>query len=140
MSGGYLTVGKVAGLAGVNLQTVLYYERRRLLSPARRTDSGYRLYAPDAVKTIRFIKKAQELGFTLEEVKRLLRLRVGRRAQCASVKRQAEARLDAVREKLSALKAMEKSLKQLIRICAANATTRSCPVLDSWEDGGSDEE
>lgn len=130
-----LTVGKVAKKAGVNLQTVLYYERRRLLAPDRRTDSGYRLYAPEAVRVIRFIKNAQDLGFTLEEVARLLRLRVGREVQCAKVKRQAQARLTIVQDKIKGLRAMEAVLKRLIRTCSARRTTNRCPILESLEDG-----
>lgn len=129
----YLTVGKIARRAGVNLQTVLYYERRRLLSPARRSDSGYRLYAPEAVQVIRFIKNAQALGFTLDEAAKLLRLRVNHRSQCESVKRQAQARLDMVHEKIAGLRAMERTLRRLLRTCAARGTTDSCPILESLE-------
>lgn len=130
---GYLTVGKVARQAGVNLQTVLYYERRRLLSPARRSDSGYRLYASEAVRVIRFIKNAQALGFTLAEVAKLLRLRVNHRSQCESVKRQARSRLELVQEKISGLRAMERTLRRLLKTCAARGTTDSCPILESLE-------
>ncbi|MBI2384655.1 MAG: MerR family transcriptional regulator [Elusimicrobia bacterium] len=129
----YLTVGKVARQAGVNLQTVLYYERRRLLSPARRSDSGYRLYAPETVRVIRFIKNAQALGFTLEEVAKLLRLRVNHRSQCESVKRQARSRLELVQEKIGGLRAMERTLKRLLKTCTARGTTDSCPILESLE-------
>lgn len=130
---GYLTVGKVARQAGVNLQTVLYYERRLLLSPARRSDSGYRLYAPEAVRVIRFIKNAQALGFALAEVAKLLRLRVSHRSQCESVKRQARSRLELVQEKIAGLRAMEGTLRRLLKTCAARGTTGSCPILESLE-------
>lgn len=132
----YLTVGKLARQAGVNLQTVLYYERRRLLAPARRTDSGYRLYAPEAVRVIRFIKSSQALGFSLDEAAKLLSLRVASRSQCESVSRQARARLVIVREKISRLKAMERSLSRLLKTCAARGTTDSCPLLESLESRG----
>ena len=130
---GYLTVGKVAHQSGVNLQTVLYYERRRLLSPARRSDSGYRLYAPETVRVIRFIKNAQALGFTLDEIAKLLRLRVSSRSQCEPVKRQAQARLELVQGKITGLRAMERILRRLLKTCAARGTTDSCPILDSLE-------
>lgn len=135
-----LTVGKVARQAGVNLQTVLYYERRRLLVPDRRTDSGYRLYTPEAVRVIRFIKNAQDLGFTLEEIARLLRLRVGRGVRCGKVKSQAQSRLKLVQNKIVGLRAMESVLKRLIRTCSARGTTNRCPILESLEDGGSSHE
>ena len=130
---GRLTVGRVARQAGVNLQTVLYYERRRLLSPAGRSASGYRLYAPETVSVIRFIKNAQVLGFTLDEVAKLLRLRVNHRSQCESVKRQAQARLGMVQEKITGLRAMERTLRRLLKTCAARGTTDSCPILESLE-------
>lgn len=132
----YLTAGRVAKAGGVNIQTVRYYERRRLLVCDRRTDSGYRLYAPEAVRVIRFIKNAQELGFTLDEIAKLLRLRVGHKAQCGAVRRQAEARLKAVNGKIAGLLAMERILKRLVRTCAANGMTVSCPILDSLEKEG----
>jgi DNA-binding transcriptional MerR regulator len=130
----YLTAGKVAKAGGVNIQTVRYYERRRLLLCERRSESGYRLYAPEAVRVIRFIKNAQDLGFTLEEVAKLLRLRVGRTSQCGAVRRQPEARLKGVHAKLAGLRAMERTLKRLVRTCAAKATTAPCPILDSLEE------
>jgi MerR family mercuric resistance operon transcriptional regulator/MerR family gold-responsive transcriptional activator of gol and ges genes len=131
-----LTAGRLAKAGGVNVQTVRYYERRRLLLPARRTDSGYRLYPPEAVRVLRFIKNAQDLGFTLEEIARLLRLRVGHKAQCGAVRRQAEARLKVVRGKLADLRAMASVLKRLVRTCSAQGTTDSCPILDSLDRGG----
>lgn len=132
---GYLTVGKVAKQARVNLQTVLYYERRRLLAPVKRTESGYRLYAPETFRVIRFIKNAQELGFSLDEITKLLRLKVGHKAQCGPVKRQAQARLEMVQEKIAGLRAMEKVLRRLIGTCETRGTTASCPLLESLEDG-----
>jgi len=129
----YLTVGKIARQARVNLQTVLYYERRRLLSPARRSDSGYRLYAPEAVRVIRFIKNAQTLGFSLDEIAKLLRLRVSSRSRCEPVKRQAQARLELVQGKIMGLRAMERTLLCLLKTCAARGTTDSCPILESLE-------
>lgn len=132
----YLTVGKVARKARVNLQTVLYYERRQLLSPTRRSDSGYRLYAPETVRVIRFVKNAQALGFSLDEIAKLLRLQVNHRSQCESVKRQARTRLKIVHEKISGLKAMERTLMRLLKTCAARGTTDSCPILQSLESKG----
>lgn len=129
----YLTVGRVARRAGVNLQTVLYYERRRLLSPARRSESGYRLYGPEAVQVIRFVKNAQALGFTLDEISKLLRLRVDRRSRCASVKRQAQDRLEMVHEKIAGLRAIERTLRRLLKTCVARGTTDACPILESLE-------
>ncbi len=130
-----LTVGRVARLAGVNLQTVRYYEKRGLLTPERRTQSGYRLYGPQAVQVIRFVKSAQALGFTLDEISKLLRLRVDRKSRCASVQGQARARLAMVREKIAGLRAIESTLRRLLKTCAVRGTTDLCPILESLELG-----
>lgn len=130
---GHATIGKIARQAGVNRQTILYYERRRLLPPPSRSDSGYRLYTPETGRVIRFIKNAQALGFTLSEVAKLLRLRVNHRSQCESVKRQAQARLEMVHEKIAGLRAMERTLRRLLKTCAVRGTTDSCPILESLD-------
>ncbi|MBI2071041.1 MAG: heavy metal-responsive transcriptional regulator [Elusimicrobia bacterium] len=128
-----LTIGKVAKLGGVNIQTVHYYERRGILFPDDRRDSGYRLYNEEAVQKLRFIKNAQALGFTLKEIEGLLKLRVSHRARCGDVKRKAETKLRSVREKIASLKAMEKTLLGLVRTCRIKATTDRCPILRSLE-------
>jgi len=131
-----LTVGKVAKKAGVNIQTVRYYERRGILLPEGRRESGYRIYTEDAVRKIRFIKKAQELGFTLREVEQLLRLRVSDRARCGDIKRRTEAKLRDVQLKISGLHALERVLKDLVKSCRVQATTDRCPVLKTLEVDG----
>ena len=80
-----LKVGEVAKKAGVNLQTIHYYERRGLLPQPPRTGSNYRAYPEDSVRRVQFVKRAQELGFTLKEIKELLSLRARPRARCADV-------------------------------------------------------
>jgi len=128
-----LTIGQVAKKAGVNFQTVRYYERRRLVLPSGRRESWYRFYAPEAVQRIRFIKNAQELGFTLREISGLLKLRVSHRAQCGDVKKKAEAKLKDVKSKIGGLLALEKVLSDLVKSCRSQATTEGCPVLKALE-------
>lgn len=130
-----LTIGRVAKWAGVNVQTVRYYERRGLLLPDGRRDSGYRLYGEEAVRKLLFIRNAQGLGFSLDEIARLLRLRVGRTVRCGKVKRRAQARLKTVQGKIAGLRAMERVLQRLIRTCSVRGTTDRCPILESLEDG-----
>lgn len=130
-----LTIGRVARGAGVNIQTVRYYERRGLLSPEAYRDSGYQLYSREAVRKLQFIKNAQELGFTLEEIAGLLRLRVGRRTRCEDVRRKAEAKLGQVNEKLARLQSMRRVLERLVRTCRKRGTTDPCPILGSLEGG-----
>lgn len=130
-----LTIGRVARKAGVNIQTVRYYERRGLVSPESYRDSGYRLYTGEAVRKIQFIKNAQELGFTLKEIAGLLRLRVGRRTRCGDVRRKAETKLDQVNEKIGRLQSMKRVLRGLIHTCRRRGSTDACPILRSLEGG-----
>lgn len=129
----YLQIGTVAKRARVNVQTIRYYERRGLVSPKDHRESGYRLYSGEAVKKIRFIKNAQELGFTLGEIMGLLKLQVSHRSKCGEVKRKAEAKLADVCSKIDSLKAIEKALIELIKTCRSRAATNPCPILKSLE-------
>lgn len=128
-----LTIGKVARATAVNLQTVRYYERIGLVKPDARRESGYRLYTDEAILRIRFIKHAQELGFTLQEISALLRLRVGRPTRCEEVRTKAERRLEDIRKKIAHLRRMEQVLVELITSCRNRTTTDPCPILRSLE-------
>lgn len=133
-----LRIGKVAKQAGVNVQTLRYYERRGLLNPSGRLESGYRLYPPGAAQRVRFIKNAQAIGFTLREISGLLRLRVSHKAHCGDVKRKAQTHLKDVKEKIIKLQAIERVLGDLIKTCNDRATTDHCPILktlDVWKKG-----
>lgn len=130
-----MKIGELAKAAGVNVQTVRYYERRSLLSPDSRRESGYRAYAPGALLRLRFIKNAQALGFTLEEIRSLLKLRSGRPASCERVRKQAVRHARDVREKIERLRAMERALTHLIRTCRRRGRTDECPILRSLEAG-----
>lgn len=126
-----LTIGQLAKAAEVNVQTIRYYERRRLLHPADRRPSGYRLYADHALQRLRFIKNAQGLGFTLREIVDLLGLEVRSTAKCGDVQRRAEAKLAHVKSKVQDLHALVKALDRLIRACRAGRPTAECPILNS---------
>ncbi|HXV67415.1 MAG TPA: heavy metal-responsive transcriptional regulator [Nitrospira sp.] len=129
-----LTIGQLAKAAGVNKQTVRYYERLKLLTPAARKPSGYRLYGEDALRRLRFIKNAQALGFTLHEIAELLNLRVSSTARCGDVRRKAEAKLAHVETKVRELQALARALQGLIRSCRAGQPTGHCPILTSLEE------
>ncbi len=129
-----LTIGTLAKAVGVNIQTVRYYERRRLLSPLARKPSGYRLYGEDALRRLHFIKNAQTLGFTLHEIADLLNLRVSAVARCGDVQRTAEAKLGQVEAKVRDLRALAHALQGLIQTCRAGQPTDRCPILKSLED------
>ena len=93
-----LTIGQVANAADVNIQTIRYYERRGLLPTPRRTHAGYRQYAHDAVARLRFIKRAQDLGFSLREIQELLRLRVRHNGACDAVERKTRQKVEVVQQ------------------------------------------
>ncbi len=127
------TIGKLARRAGVNIQTIRYYERLGLLLHAGRKESGYRLYDNEAFKRLKFIRHAKELGFTLEEIRGLLELRLESSKACERVKEKAQAKLQNVQQKIKALKGVEKILKELVHACDTRRTTEECPILRSIE-------
>jgi Hg(II)-responsive transcriptional regulator len=130
-----LRTGEVAAQAGVNVQTLRYYERRGLLKEPERRASGYREYPADAVQLIRFIKRAQELGFTLSEIEDLLRLRDDQDSACAEVRSAAEAKIEDIEQKIRHLRAMKRALGVLVASCATEGSPRHCPILEALDDG-----
>jgi Hg(II)-responsive transcriptional regulator len=128
-----MTIGEVAERAGVNVQTVRYYERRGLLPEPPRSGSGYRQYEPEAVARIQFIKRAQLLGFSLVEITELLSLRIKAGSNCDEVQRKAEAKRREIDEKIVALDEMKRSLDRLIRACESREPTEECPILARLE-------
>lgn len=130
-----LRTGEVAAQAGVNVQTLRYYERRGLLKEPVRRASGYREYPADAVRLIRFIKRAQEIGFTLSEIEDLLRLRDDQDSACAEVRSAAEAKIEDIEQKIRHLRAMKRALGVLVASCATEGSPRHCPILEALDDG-----
>lgn len=128
-----MRTGELAARAGVNIQTVRFYERRGILPKPERTPGGYRVYSPEAVRLIRFIKRAQDLGFALDEVEDLLRLRNNRRASCAQVKAAGQAKMTSVEAKIAGLQAMKRALAVLLASCERNDRDRQCPILEALE-------
>jgi Hg(II)-responsive transcriptional regulator len=129
-----LRSGEVAARAGVNVETLRYYERRGLLREPPRRTSGYRAYPPDTVRLIRFIKRAQELGFSLHEVEELLTLRDSRRGSCSRVRAAAQEKMADIDSRLAQLRAMRSALETLVATCGEPASQRRCPLLESLED------
>src|SRR5436309_14399955 len=108
-----LTIGQVAAAADVNIQTIRYYERRGLFPTPRRTPAGYRQYADDAVARLRFIKHAQELGFSLNEIQGLLGLRVRHTAACEAVERKTREKIELVQQKIDDLRRIKRSQERM---------------------------
>jgi Cu(I)-responsive transcriptional regulator len=132
-----MRIGAVAGEAGVNVQTLRYYERRGLLPKAPRRLSGYRDFPDEAVRVVRFVKRAQDLGFSLDEIDALLRLRSDKRRDRVRVRAVAEQRVRQIDRKIAELQAMKKALSHLLHCCRAGATLE-CPIIDAL-DGASGE-
>lgn len=128
-----LTIGQLAKRVGVNVETLRYYERLDLLSPSTRKPSGYRVYGPSELRRLHFIKNAQALGFTLQEIADFLNLRIGSTVVCGDVKRKTQVKLRQVEKKIADLRSLAHSLRKLIRSCEAEQITDHCPTLESLE-------
>lgn len=127
------TIRWVAKEADVNAQTVLYYERRGLLPAPRRAANGYRLYDDNAVRRIRFIKRAQELGFSLKQIAALLALQERQGASCTEISAMAASHLEDIEQKIRDLERMRQALIPLVDACPGKGPLNACPILDSLE-------
>ena len=129
-----LTVGALAGAAGVGRETVRFYERKGLIDEPPRTPAGYRRYPQDTVQRLRFIRRAQELGFTLGEIADLLALRVDEVSACGTVEVRAREKLEQVETKIADLRRIGASLHRLVDKCQAREPTSDCPILEELEE------
>jgi MerR family mercuric resistance operon transcriptional regulator len=123
--------GEVASEAGVNVETLRYYERRGLLAAPPRSPAGYRAYPAGTVEVVRFVKRAQQLGFSLEEVAELLHLADGGPDSCDAARKVAEGRLADLEAKRADLERMRGSLRQLVETCGRPREDRECPLLQA---------
>jgi MerR family transcriptional regulator, copper efflux regulator len=130
-----MTAGALAKQAGVKIDTVRYYERHGLLPKPPRTNSGYRAFPHASLGRLRFIKRAQALGFTLNEVKQLLALRFSPGITCTDVRKRAQAKLADIQQKIDSLHAMKRALQQLVSACAADGPASDCSFLANLEQG-----
>ncbi len=112
-----LTIGKLAKSCNVNIDTVRYYERKGLLLPLRRTESGYRIYSIDSVKRLSFIRKAQSLGFTLEEIRELLNLSELPNVDCSDIRNRAKEKIRKIEKNIADLIAIKNALSELSKYC-----------------------
>src|SRR5439155_25102161 len=112
-----LTIGEVAKRAAVHSETLRYYERQGLIARPPRSRSNYRLYSVDTVRRVQFIKRAQSLGFSLQEITELLTLRAESTARCADVRARAVAKIHHIDDKMRALQAMKTALVKLVEAC-----------------------
>jgi MerR family mercuric resistance operon transcriptional regulator len=122
-----LTIGILAKRGGVNVETIRYYQRRALLEEPLKPRGGFRRYPEESVKRVLFIKRAQALGFTLEEIQGLLAL--DERKACMETRGIAAHKVELITEKIAVLSKMKKSLARLVRSCEASAAGTPCPII-----------
>jgi MerR family transcriptional regulator, copper efflux regulator len=128
-----LTIGQVAKAANVHVETLRYYERQGLVPKPPRSPSFYRHYPDNTVPRVQFVKHAQELGFSLREIRELLSLRAAPKARCADVKRRAETKIGEIEGKIRALQAMRRALRRLVSQCDGELAASACPILESLD-------
>src|SRR5262245_31317912 len=128
-----LTIGALAEQAKVHVETIRYYERRGLIEEPPRSASNYRLYPENAVRRVRFIKRAQELGFSLKDIKGLFSLRAAPEAECRDIRVHAEAKIKDIDEKIGSLTAMKSALSMLVAECSGEGPLTECPILQSLD-------
>ena|SRR5690348_2228055 len=124
-----LTIGELSKRSGVNIETIRYYERIKMLAAAQRTATGRRIYGREDVRILAFIRRSRELGFSLEDIRALLRLGGPKKASCREVRQIAVRHLDDIRTKLNDLRRLERLLAQTVARCSGR-TAPDCPVLD----------
>jgi DNA-binding transcriptional MerR regulator len=126
-----LTIGKLSEKTGVSADTLRYYEKLYLLKPEVRTKAGYRVYSPDAINIVRFIRGAKALNFTLEEIRTLLELNSSDQASCAAVLKKTEAKIKEAEQQIRELRTIRKVLTSLAAACpGGDAAVESCPIMD----------
>lgn len=129
-----LRIGQVAEQAGVTVETVRFYESQALIPEPPRSQGGYRLYTADAVKRVRFIQRAKELGFSLNDIQSLLEIRGRPDRSCAAVRVQAVRKLAEVEDKIRDLVRIRDALSDLADRCVSEADLSECPILDALDD------
>ena len=135
-----MRIGQIANRAGVNVETIRFYERKRLITQPSRNTGGYRQYPHETIGRIRFIKRAKELGFSLTEIAELLSLQANPKATCADVKQRAETKISTIHERVKDLQKMKRSLEKLASSCKGSGPLDDCPIIDCFETNKQKEE
>ena len=128
-----MTRGLLARHAGIGVETVRYYESIGLLDEPRRTQAGYRLYEEGDLSRLRFIRRAKQLGFSLNDIRELIALRLDEGSDCSEVEHRAELRLADINERIRDLQRVQRGLEKLIDFCRANPVKQDCPILEILE-------
>ena len=132
-----MRIGQLAKEAGVGVETVRFYEQKGLMAqPPKPETGGYREYPAESVHRIRFIRSAQQIGFSLGEIDELLELEAGNNTRCIDVRKRAEVKLEDVLVKIDNLKSIRKALEMLINACPGKGSVRKCSILEAINSGG----
>jgi Hg(II)-responsive transcriptional regulator len=134
-----LTIGRLAKEAGIGIETVRFYERQGLIAPPPRTDSNYRMYPEEEITRLKFIKRAKNLGFTLNEIKELLALRHDPHATKADVKERTHVKIEDVTKKIRDLTRIKEALEHLYDACDGHGPLDQCPILEALETNGDEQ-
>ena len=127
------TIGRVAERAGVGVETVRFYQRRGLIEEPKTPERGFRVYPEDTIHRILFIRRAKDLGFSLEEIGQLLSLKVDPGENCSAIKAYAEAKINSIDEKVRSLGRLKGQLERLTAACDSGSATSHCAILDELE-------
>ena len=130
LRGEFLTRGALAAETGCNIETIRYYEQIGILPPPPRSEGGHRLYGPDLVTRLQFVRRARDLGFTLEEIRELLGLVDGGNYSCAQIEGIAIAHVEEIRRKIADLNRLKKTLEAMAAQCGGG-TIPECPIIDA---------
>ncbi|MFQ5483190.1 MAG: MerR family transcriptional regulator [Nitrospinaceae bacterium] len=129
-----MTIGQAAKKAGVGVETVRFYERQGLIDqPPIPSTGGYRIYPAATVEQIRFIRQAQELGFSLREIEELLLLRTDPTTDCSDVRERAQVKLNEILRKIAVMKGIQAALEKLIAACPGQGALQVCSIIDAIE-------
>ncbi len=132
MSNDRLTIGKVAEQTGCHIETIRYYEKEDLLPPPGRSAGGHRLYTTDLIERLVFIRRSRELGFSMQEIRELLSVVDGHQVSCERVKYLADTHLKDIRSKISDLRRMETTLRELSNQCSGDDVPE-CPIIEALQ-------
>jgi len=128
-----IAIGQLAKAGNVNIDTVRYYERKNLLLPDTRTSSGYRQYSQNSIRRLRFIRKAQGLGFSLREIGKMLDISGNSSAECGNIKQYAEKKITDIQTRISDLQKIRDGLRQIAQACpGGDSPLENCTIIEHF--------
>jgi len=127
------TIGQIAKKSGVGIEAIRFYERKGVIPKPSRTESGYRTYTADTLQRLHFIRRAQELGFSLKEISQLIAIRVTPKSNCEEVRKRTLVKLEEIDQKIADLQRMRTVLREVSDACVASKPIADCPILKCFD-------